>query len=98
LGPGRLRVVGLEQPGARPDHLAERPERDAFAVGGGAAVVPPDTLDHAVDVLEELPGQPALADPGLASDRDEPGTLLARGRVEQVLEEAELLVATDERR
>ncbi len=98
LRPGRLRVVRLEEAGARPDHLAERPERDPLAVGRRAAVVPPDAFDHAVDVLEELPRQPALADPGLAGDRDEPGALLAGGGVEEVLEEAQLLVATDERR
>ncbi len=95
---GRRRVVGLEQAGPRADHLAERPERDALAVGRGAAVVPPDAFDDAVDVLQELPGQPALADPGLAGDRHEPGALLAGGGVEQVLEQAQLLVATDERR
>ena len=98
LRPGRLRVVRLEEAGARPDHLAERPERDPLAIGRRAAVVPPDAFDDAVDVLEELPRQPALADPGLARDRDEPGALLAGGGVEEVLEQAQLLVATDERR
>ena len=98
LRPGRLRVVRLEEAGARADHLAERPERDPLAVGRRAAVVPPDAFDHAVDVLQELPGEPALADPGLARDRDEPGALLAGGGVEEVLEQAQLLVAADERR
>ena len=50
------------RPRARPDHLAERPERDALAVRGRAALVPPDVLDDAVDVLQELPGEAALAD------------------------------------
>ena len=58
----RRLVVGLEQAGPVADHLAERPERDALAVGWAAAVVPPDGLDEPVDVLEELPGQPGLAD------------------------------------
>ena len=98
LGAGRLHVVGLEQAGARPDHLAERPERDPFAVGRRAAVVPPDALDHPVDVLQELPGEPALADPGLAGDRDEADAALAGGGVEQVLEQAQLRIAADERR
>ena len=60
--------------------------------------MPVDVLEQAVDVLEELPGEPALADAGLAGDRHEPGASLAGGRVEEVLEQAELVVATDERR
>ena len=86
------------RPRARADHLAQRPERDALAVGGRAALVPPDGLDHAVDVLQELPGQAALADARLTRDRHEPGPALARRRVEQVLEQAQLVVAADERR
>ena len=59
LGAGRRLVVGLQQARAAADHLAQRPERDALAVGRAAALVPPDRLDQAVDVLEELPGQAA---------------------------------------
>ena len=55
-------------------------------------------LDHAVEVLLELPGEPALADAGLADDRHEPGAPLARRRVELLLEEAQLVVPADERR
>ena len=97
-GAGRRRVVGLEQARPRADHLAQRPERDPLAVRGRAALVPPHPLDDAVDVLEELPCEAALADAGLARDRDEPDALLARRRVEQVLEQPQLRVATDERR
>ena len=50
----------------RPDHLAQRPERDPLAVRRRAALVPPDVLDDAVDVLAELPRETALADAGLA--------------------------------
>ena len=46
-------------------------KRDALAVGRAAAVVPPDRLDQAVHVLEELPRQPGLADAGRSDDRDE---------------------------
>ena len=60
--------------------------------------MPEDRLDDAIEVLLELPGEPALADAGLTDDRDEPGLAFAFGRVEVVLERAELLVATDERR
>ena len=95
---GRRLVVGLLEAGAAADHLAERPERDALAVGRAAAVVPPDGLDQPVDVLEELPGEARLADAGRPDDADEPRPALAAGRVEQVLELAQLLVAADERR
>ena len=98
LGPGRLRVVGLEQAGARSNHLAERPERDAFPVGRRATVVPPDAFDDAVDVLEELPGETALADAGLAGDRNQPGAIFASRGMEQVLEQAQLGIAPNERR
>ena len=97
-GPGRRGIVRLEQVGPGPDHLAQGPERDPLAVGRRPALVPPHPLDDAVDVLEELPGEAALADPGLARDRDEPDPLLARRRVEQVLEQPQLGVAPDERR
>ena len=97
-GAGRRLVVGLEQAGPRADHLAEGPEADALAVGGRAAAVPEDVVDEAVDVLQELPGEPALADAGRADDRHEPGAAVAAGGVEQVLEQPQLVVAADERR
>ena len=55
-------------------------------------------LDQAVDVLQELPRQPALADAGRADDAHQPRPPLAAGGVEQVLEQAQLVVAADERR
>ena len=88
----------LQQAGAAADHLAQRPEADPLAVGGRAAVVPPDVLDQAVDVLEELPGEAGLADARRPDDRDQPGPALAGGGVEQLLEQAQLVVAADERR
>src|ERR1700690_2993345 len=60
--------------------------------------MPPDCLDQAVDVLEELPGEAALADAGRADHRHETCSLLASRRVEEVLELAQLVVAADERR
>ena len=60
--------------------------------------MPPDGLDQAVEVLEELPGEAGLADAGRADDRDEPGAPLAARGVEQVLEQPQLVVAADERR
>ena len=58
-------------PGPGADHLGERPERESLAVGGRAGLVPPDLLDDAVDVLLQLPGDPALAHAGLAEDREQ---------------------------
>ena len=60
--------------------------------------MPPDRLDQAVDVLQELPRQAALADARRADDAHQPRPPLAAGGVEQVLEQAQLLVAADERR
>ncbi len=97
LRPGRRLVVGLEQPAAFADHLAERPEADPLAVGRRAAVVPPDGVHQAVDVLQELPGQSCLADPGGADDRHEAGPPVPACRVEELLEHPQLIVAADER-
>ena len=36
---------------ARPDHLRERPERDAFPVGEATPLVPPDVVDESVEYL-----------------------------------------------
>ena len=91
-------VVGLQQAAATADHLAQGPERDPLTVRGGSAVVPPDVLDQAVEVLRELPGQARLADPRRAEDRDEAGALLSPGGVEQLLEQAQLVGPAHERR
>ena len=53
--------------------------------------MPEGILGEPVGVLEELPGEPRLADPGLAGDRDMPGPPLADCCVEEVLEEAQLV-------
>ena len=53
------------------DHLAERPVGDPLAVRRRSAAVPVDRLDQAVEILLELPGEPALADARLAGDGDE---------------------------
>ena len=71
LRPRRLRVLALDDVGARPHHLGERPVRHAFAVRQAAAAPPPDCRREAVDVLVELPRQPRLAEAGDADDRDE---------------------------
>src|SRR3972149_969106 len=60
--------------------------------------MPPHGRDDAVEVLLELPGEPALAYPAGPDDRDEPGAALPGGGVEEVLQQAQLVVAADERR
>ena len=97
LRASRRLVVGLEQAGTPPDHLAERPEADALAVGRAPPDMPVGRVDHAVDVLRELPAETGLADAGGADDRDESGAPFAARRMEQVLEQAQLIVAADER-
>jgi hypothetical protein len=94
----RRLVVRLEQAAALADHLAEGPEADPFAIGRRASVVPPDVLDQPVEVFEELPGHPGLADAGRPDHRDQACPQVARRRVEEVLQLAELVVATHERR
>ena len=94
----RLRRLLLDDPRPHPHHLRQRPVGDAFAVGEAAAAVPPDVVGEPVDVLLELPGEARLADPGDADDRDELGLALLGGRVEQLLDQAQLAVAADERR
>src|SRR5207247_5971242 len=82
----------------RAGHFAGRAVEDALAVGRRAALVPVDVVDQSVDVLEELPREAALARSRLARDRDEPQASLATSRVEEVLQQAKLLVAPHERR
>ena len=60
--------------------------------------MPPDRLGEPVDVLEELPRQTRFPDPGEADDREQPRRPLLAGRVQELLEQAQLAVATDERR
>ena len=54
--------------------------------------------DEPIEVLLELPGEPRLADASLADDADEARLPLALGGVEQVLEQAQVVVPPDERR
>ena len=96
LRPGRALVVGLDEAGPAADHLAERPERDPLAICRAPTLVPPDRLNKAVEVLLEFPGQAGLADPADPGDRHEPGPPLPPGRMEEVLEQAQLVVAADE--
>ena len=96
------RVVGSSSVSARPARLrtispsAQNVMPSPYA--GRAAGVPPHGLDDAVEVLRQLPDEPALARPGEPDDRHDPRPPLASRGVEQVLEQRELAVAADERR
>ena len=98
LGERRGRLLVLGDPGAHPDHVGERPVRDALAVREAAPAVPVRDLRDPVEVLVELPRQPRLADPGDARDRDEMRLALVGADVEEILDLPELPVAADERR
>ena len=90
LGPGRRRILGFGDARPAADHLGECPEADPLAVRRGAALVPVHDLGHAVDVLLELPDEPALADAALADDRDQPRAPLGTGGEVEVLEHPQL--------
>jgi hypothetical protein len=92
------RVVRLGDPEPAANHLGQRPERDSLAIRRRTALVPVDGLGEPVDVLLKLPGEAALADPADPGDRDEAWPALPGGGVKQLLEQSELVVASDERR
>jgi len=97
-GAGLLGVSALGDAGPLAGHLGQGPEADPLPVGRGASRVPVGSLAKAVEVLLELPGQPVLPDSCLTDDRDEAGLPFAGGGVEQVADEAEVVVAAHERR
>ena len=96
LRPGRGFVVGLQQTASLAHHLAKCPKGDPVAVGRAAAVVPPGGLDQPLDVLAELRREARLPDSGRTHHADETRSTLAAGGVKELLELAELLVATNE--
>ena len=75
-------------------HFGERPVRDALAVRERAA----EEHGRALDAFGELAREAALADTGIAVDREERRAAVAdRARI-RVLEQLELRLAADERR
>ena len=74
--------------------LGERPVGDAVAVREAA----PDEDPRALEPREQLAHEPALADAGVAVDRDELRALLGDDALLQREQEVELAVAADERR
>ena len=85
--------------GPRAHHLGQRPVGDALAVGQAAPAVPAHALGQAVDVLEELPRRAATCrcPPRRCTETRWALASLRRG-VEELLDHAQLAVATDERR
>ena len=98
LRPGGGSILSLGDLRPQPHHLGQRPVADPLPVGRRAALVPVRRLDHAVQVLLELPGEPGLADAGLPDDRHQPRLALSAGGVEQVLQLLQLVLAAHERR
>ena len=58
--------------------------------------MPPDLVREPRDVVPELEAEPRLADAGRPRDADEPRDAAVDGRVEEVLEQAQLGVAPDQ--
>ena len=65
------RGVGVEDARLGVDHLPQRPVGDAVAVWQRPSLAPGDEVGVALDRLEELPDEPALADAGNAHQRDQ---------------------------
>ena len=98
LRSGVLIAVRLEDAGLRLHHLGERPEADAFAVGQRTSLPPVRQLVAALDHLEELAEEAALADPGDADQRHELRCAVAVHPFERPDELVELALASHERR
>ena len=90
--------VGLEDSGLSLDHLAERPERDALAIGKAAALAPVNELFIGLHYLEELVDEAGFPDPRDADQRDELRLALVHNSMERSREELALAFAPYERR
>jgi hypothetical protein len=92
---GVLRGIALEKPRGLTKHLSQREVRDSLAVRQAAA------LKHErafVDRVEELRGEPRLADSGGAEDGEELRGLVTHSLVERVPKTPQLTPPTDHRR
>src|SRR5439155_576432 len=72
------------------DDLAQRPEGDPLAIGKRTTLPPGDQPIPGVDPLEQLPDEPALADPWDADERHQLGFALADRTLEGSGQEIEL--------
>ena len=91
-------AVRLEDAGLRLHHLAERPVADALAVRQRTSLPPVRQLAAALDRLEELADEPALADARDADQRDELRRALLSCPRERADEQLDLALASDELR
>ena len=94
LDAGILLAVLRHDPGGLPQHLRQRPERDAVTVGQAAAAQHRRLVGEAI---HELLDEPALADPGLAEQRDEPALGSGDRTAELRVEGGDLALPADER-
>ena len=97
LGHHVPRRVGLKDAGLGLDDLPQGPERDAVPVGQAATLTPRHELGAVVDEAPELVDQPALADPGLTEQGDQPHRTFPHGVGVAPLEQVQLAVTADER-
>ncbi len=91
-------AVALVDARLRLDHLGERPERHAVAVGKAPALPPGDQLGRRVGDPRQLVHEPALADPRNADQRHELGNALLVRPLERVGEDRQLSLAPDQLR
>jgi hypothetical protein len=98
LGDRDVGCIRLQDAGMSPKDLAERPERDAFAVRPAPSLAPGYERREAVDVAPELCHDSALPQAGLSDDGDELGRVRRERFVKDALEDRQVYLATDERR
>src|SRR5919106_2090073 len=87
-----LQRVVVGDPGGGLDHLRQRPVGDSLAVRQAAS----RQDARALEPVDELPREAALADSRLAEDREQMCAAVADGARERVLEKLELGLAPDE--
>src|SRR6267378_1530127 len=91
-------AVRLEDPGLRLDHLRQRPVADALTVRERPSLPPVRQHAAALDRLEELADQAALADARHANERDQLRRTLLTRASERTDELLQFALAPDERR
>ena len=90
LGSSGRGVLSLHDVRPAPDHLRQRPVRDAVSIGQTSSPVPPVRIGQPVHVLVELPPKPGLADPCYPDNRHQVGIALVASGMEGVLQKPEL--------
>jgi hypothetical protein len=96
LGLGRLGRIGFEDAGLGLDDLAQRPQRHPLPIRKAAALPPGGQLRLALDQLQQLEHQPALAHPGDPDQGHQLGGLLGAGPGQGVRQQPELPIPADQ--